>query len=463
MFVAREKELSLMQRFLSHRGAMLVYGLRRVGKSTLVCKAADESKRPYVYFECQKTSKEKNVALLVQLLKDQLDFVDATFDSFLSLIKEFNKRYPDYILIIDEYSLMKQFYFESKKSGYAENADELDSEFQNIIDQHCDHINLIISGSSIHIMKQLTDHKSPLYGRFSDVIALSQFNYLDAKKMMPSLNNVDVVAFYSVFGGSPYVLERLDLTKSLKENICELILEESGKLNVHLRNNVINELENDSELHDILDVIKNGSKRYKEIEEQAHISTSGLLEKKLKKLLELDIIEAKFPIGREGDKKKKYYQIKDNLLKFYYAYVFRQDNRIRLLSPSRYYDLYIEPSIKEFISFRFENIVRDYFSIALSRGQYEDIIDIGSYFTSNSEFDCVMKKNNGKYVVFEVKYYAKPLSFAKQQAEIKQVQSIAGLEVDEIGFVCSAGFESKIDDVRYLSLDDIFFETNPSK
>lgn len=311
-------------------------------------------------------------------------------------------------------------------------------------------------------MKQLTDHKSPLYGRFNDVIALSQFNYLDAKKMMPSLNNADVVAFYAVFGGSPYVLERLDLSRSLKDNICELILEEYGQLNAHLRNNVINELEDDPELHDILDVIKNGSKRYKEIEEQAHIATSGLLEKKLKKLLELDIIKSKFPIGREGDKKKKYYQIKDNLLKFYYAYVFRQDNRIRLLSPSRYYDLYIEPSIREFISFRFENIVRDYFSIALSRGQYEDIVDIGSYFTSSSEFDCVMKKNSGKHAVYEVKYYAKPMSTSKQLEEIKQVKEIKGLDVDEIGFVCSAGFESKLDGVRYVSLSDIFFEPNLS-
>ena len=458
MFVAREKELALMKRFLSRPGALLVYGLRRVGKSTLVCKAADDSKRPYVYFECQKASVEKNVALLVQLLKDQLDFVDASFDSFLPLLKEFNKRYPGYILIIDEYSLMKQFYFESKKSGYAEKADELDSEFQNIIDQHCDHINLIISGSSIHIMKRLTDHNNPLYGRFSDVIALSQFHYLDAKKMTPSLSNIDAVAFYSVFGGSPYVLERLDLSKSLKENICELILDDNGKLNVHLRNNVINELENDPELHDILDVIKNGSKKYKEIEEQAHIATSGLLEKKLKKLLELDIIEAKFPLGKENDKKKKYYQIKDNLLKFYYAYVFRQDNRIRLLSSSRYYDLYIEPSIKEFISFRFENIVRDYFSLAIARGLYEDIVDIGSYFTSNSEFDCVMRKSSGKYVVYEVKYYAKPMSISKQLEEIKQVHSIAGLDVDEIGFVCSAGFEGRLDGVSYLSLDDIYFE-----
>ena len=459
MFVAREKELKIFDEFLSKKGALLVYGLRRVGKTTLIKKAIEDSKRPYVYFECQKINEEKNVALFTDLLKEQLGFIDAEFKTFLSVIKEINKQYPGYIIVIDEYSLIKQYYFQSKKTGMGDRADELDSEFQTIIDQYTSNINLIISGSSIHIMKQLTEHKSPLYGRFIDEISLSQFNYLDSKKMLSHLSNKELIAVYSIFGGSPYVLEKIDETKSLKDNISNLILDENGKLRMHLRNNVINELENDPDLHDILDVIKNGSKKYNEIESQAHIGTAGLLDKKLAKLLELDIIEVKFPIGREGDKKKKYYQIKDNLLKFYYAYVYRQDNRIQLLTPSRYYDLYIEPSIKEFISRRFENVVREYFTIAISKSLYESIVDIGSYFSIDNEFDCVFKKKNGKYSFYEVKYLSKPMKEKEQVEEINQInESVKGLEVDEIGFVCSSGFEKKIDGIKYLELKDIFFE-----
>lgn len=457
MFVAREKELKLINEFLLDKGALLVYGLRRVGKTTLIQKAAKDSKKPFIYFECQKADELKNVLLLVDLLKEQVGFIDAEFNSFLSVIKEFNKLYPGYILIIDEYSLIKQYYFQSKKSGYDEKAEELDSEFQIIIDQHISNINLIISGSSLHIMKQLTEHKNPLYGRFTREIALSQFNYLDSKEMIPNLSIYEWVSFYSIFGGSPYVLERIDTFKSLKQNICELILDENGKLRTHLRNNVINELENDTDLHDILDVIKNGSKKYNEIKEKAHITTAGLLDKRLTKLLELDIIETKFPIGREDDKRKKYYQIKDNLLKFYYAYIFRQDNRINLLTPSRYYDLYIEPSLKEFISRRFENIVRDYFTIAISKGMYEEIVDIGSFFTSDNEYDCVLKKKNGKYSIYEVKYYKNPMTLVEQNKEIEQIKNIVGLDIDEIGFVCSSGFIEENENITYLDIDDIYF------
>ena len=458
MFVGRKKELNTIKEFLASKGALLVYGLRRVGKTTLIDKAVRNNGRPYIYFECQLADEETNVSLFVDLLKEQLGFVDAKFETFLPVFKELNKQFPNYVVVIDEYSLMKQYYFKNKRPNMSENADKLDSEFQSIIDRHINNLNLILSGSSIHIMKQLTDYKNPLYGRFIDKIPLQQFSYLDAKKMLTSVSNRDLISFYSVFGGSPYVLEKINDMKSLKNNICELLLDENGKLRTHLLNNVINKFDNDPDLHDILDVIKNGSKKYKEIEAQAHIQTAGLLDKRLNKLLELDIIEAKFPIGRENDRTKKYYQIKDNLLKFYYAYVFRQENRIKLLSPLRYYDLYIQPSINEFISKRFENIVRNYFTFAISRGQYPDVIDIGSYFTANSEFDCVLKKANGKYAIYEIKFYKNPMSLLEQQEEYRQVQQIKGLNIDEIGFVCSAGFASKSDNFKYLELRDIFFE-----
>ena len=88
MFVAREKELSLINTFLSKKGTLLVYGLRRVGKTTLIQKAVSDSGRPSIYFECQKTDEEKNVSLFVNLLKEQLGFVDAEFKTFLSVFKE---------------------------------------------------------------------------------------------------------------------------------------------------------------------------------------------------------------------------------------------------------------------------------------------------------------------------------------------------------------------------------------
>lgn len=458
MFVGRENELKIISSAIQKPGSLLVYGLRRIGKTTLIKKALDDNNSKYIYFECQKANEQINVNLFIDILKERLDFIDAEFSSFLQVFKELNKRYKGYIFVIDEYSYLKQYYLESKAPETRQMADKIDSEFQNIIDNYLSNINLIMSGSIIHIMETLVEYKSALYGRFNDIIVLKEFSYLDAKKMLMNLSNQEIIAYYSIFGGSPFVLERLDTKKSLKENICELLLKENGALRTHLRNNVINELESDPDLHDILNVIKNGSKKYSEIEDQCNIKTAGLLDKRLKKLIELDIIEAKYPIDKENDKRKKYYLIKDNLLKFYYAYVFRQDNRINLLGEERYYDIYIEPSIKTFISLRFENIVKSYFSLAIKKGLYPNIVDIGSYFTSNNEYDCVIKKKDGTYSIYEVKYYTKKLDSSIIYKEIEQIKEIKGLNITEIGFVSSSGFNSSIEGIKYLDIDDIFFE-----
>lgn len=458
MFVGREKEIEKIKQLIHKKGASIVYGLRRVGKTTLIKKVLNDEGFNYVYFECQKADEKINVSLFVDLLQEKLGFVNAEFDSFLMVFKQLDKLYEKYVFVIDEYSYIKQYYLESKKSETKQLAEQIDSEFQNIIDDYLNNNCLILSGSSIHIMERLLEHGSPLYGRFNDKIDLKQFNYLDAKKMFPLLSNEQFIPFYSVFGGSPYVLERVDETKSLKENICDLILSEDGMLRTHLNSNVINELQGDPDLNNILDVLKNGSKKYNEIENQCHIVTSGLLDKRLKKLLELDIIEVRYLIGKDNDKRKKYYQIKDNLLKFYYAFVFRQDNRISLLGENRFYDLYVEPSLKNFISRRFENMVRDYFSLAVKKGMYPDIIDIGSFFTNNGEFDCVLKKNNGAYSIYEVKYYSKPIKDYEIKKEIIQIDEIKQyLTIDEIGFVCSSGYEKKTPGITYLDLNDIFF------
>lgn len=460
MFVARERETKILNDFLKENKALLIYGLRRVGKTTLIKNVLKNSEKNYVYFECLKADERTNVSLFVNLLKEQIGFIDAKFEDFLSVFKLLNRDYKDYVFVIDEYSYLKQYYLESKKSETKLIAEKIDSEFQNIIDNYLDNIHLIMSGSSIHIMDKLQDHNCPLYGRFYKSLCLKPFNYLEAYELFTGVLKKEYISYYSVFGGSPYVIEKVDPDKTLKENICELLLDEDGILRNHIKHNVLNELEQDPDLNNVLSAIKNGIKRYGDIENICQIKTPGLLDKRLKKLIDLDIIDVKYSIGKENDKKKKYYYIKDNLLKFYYAYIYREENRINYLSSERYYDLYIAKSINEFISLRFENIVRDYFSIAIRKGMYEEIIDIGSLFTQNGEFDCVIKNKNNKYMIYEVKYLNKPLKIEDMKKEIYQIKNIKGLKVEKVGFVSSSGFAEKLPDVEYLNLNSLFFEEN---
>ncbi len=96
MFVGREHELNTIKNFLQNPGSLLIYGLRRIGKTTLIKKALNDYNHNYVYFECQKASEQTNVNLFIDILKEQLNFVDAKFDTFLQVFKELDKHYKGY-------------------------------------------------------------------------------------------------------------------------------------------------------------------------------------------------------------------------------------------------------------------------------------------------------------------------------------------------------------------------------
>ena len=456
MFVGREIEKNKINNFIENQKSMLVYGLRRVGKTTLITETLDESNVDYIYFECEKASEETNVSSFIGLINEKYSESYGKYDKFEEIIYQFGKHHQSVVIVIDEYSYIKEYYLTSKKTNSNQKALELDSEFQKIIDNMLFSNKLVICGSSISIMSELLEYGNPLHGRFDLVINLKPFFYLEVKEMFPKLTNQEIVKLYAVFGGSPYVLSKYNDKKSFEDNIYVQLLDKDGDVYRHIKNNVLGELEKDPDLNTILNVVKNGSKKYGDIEQLMPQSSSGLLDKQLKKLLDLNILEKKYLIGYEGDKRKAYYELKDNLLKFYYAYIFREENRISLLGANRYYEAYISKSINEYISRRFENIVKEYFSLMVKRGKYPSIIDLGTYFTSNNEYDCVYKKKDGTYGFYEAKYLKKPLSKGEMLKEIDQINGIKGITVSEIGFVCSSGFETKLPNVEYLELQDIF-------
>ena len=456
MFVGRKKEINELSKYIDNNKSILVFGLRRVGKTTLIKEVMKRNDRNYVYYECIKASESQNVSYFIELLKEKISFPNLVFNDFLSIFNYLNKNYSNYTFIIDEYSYLKEYYITSKKQGSQQEALRIDSSFQKIIDEYLENNSLVLCGSSISIMKGLIDYNSPLYDRFSYILHLKEFSYYDLKYFFPNLDNKKLIEIYSIFGGSPNVLNMLSKDNSLEDNIKDLLLDENSKVRNHITINVISELYKDSDLNTILNIIKNGTKNYSDISNRSKIETSGLLDKKLKKLVELDLIERVYPINMENNNKKCQYEIKDNLLKFYYTYVYGKESILSLYGKERFYSEHVEKSLNEFISRRFERIVRDYFAISIKNGKYKDIINIGSYFSCDSEFDCVLKKSDSSYIVFEVKYYDKPISAFLQRKEITSIEKIKGINVTEIGFVASNGVEEKIEGIKYLELDDLF-------
>jgi len=454
MFVGRTKELKELKEELSNwkrRTVVLVYGKRRVGKSTLIREASSAFDGIVINYMCVTSTFEGNLELIYKSVCEALSLPAIHFESLFGMMDYLKQSGRKILLILDEYPYLKQT---RKKS-------EVDSYMQVIIDNLPENVKLILCGSYITVMKELLEEDNPLFGRFSLIQHIRDFDYYDSSKFYPDLPVTEKIAFYSVFGGSPFVLEQLDTKKTLKENIIRLLLPETGIVRIHIENTLLREIQKTFDSR-ILESLANGKKRYTEIRNWLNTQETGLLDKQLRILLDMETIIKTEPINRRGDKKKQFYEITDNLLRFYFAFIFGRAGTISRIGFEQYYKQNIDGPVTQYISRRFEGIVLQYFHRISVSGKYPDIDDFGCYWyddpatKTNGEFDCVIKRAGNQFVFFECKYYVKKMTLAECEQEEQQLKEIKGIQVAGIGFVAANGFSFKRNRFILLEGKDLY-------
>lgn len=451
MFIGREKELTLLQQDYIGK-AVMVYGKRRVGKTTLIQKALENCQHQTVYYECSKGAMQDNIDGLVrELARVKMLPVPLNFSTLQDVFIYLNALPKKIVVVIDEYPYLKK----------ATDSATVDSIFQNIIDNRLSNIELVLSGSHIGMMKDLLQERNALYGRFAVTIKLNELNYLDAARFYPDRTPYDKVAHYAVFGGSPFVNQALNPAATLRENVISTILNPVSAVYLYASQLLLSDYSVKINAERIFSVIGNGKKRYTEIEDKLDVKKTGNLSKQIKSLTELEIVSRNSPINKIGDNKKATFEINDNLLRFYFTFIYKNASALQVLGAEAFYDEYVAPTLTDFISRRFEGICRDYFNLQVRSGKLKGVRNIGSYYyddpvhRKNGEFDVALELADG-YAIYEAKYYAQPMTLDEIRREAQQVANIKELAVKQLGFIAINGFVEQEKPYTYLDGNDIF-------
>lgn len=451
MFIGREKELTLLHQDYIGK-AVMVYGKRRVGKTTLIQKALENCQYQTVYYECSKGAMQDNIDGLVrELVRVKILPVPLNFSTLQDVFIYLNALPKKIVVVIDEYPYLKK----------ATDSATVDSIFQNIIDNRLSNIELILSGSHIGMMKDLLQERNALYGRFAVTIKLNELNYLDAARFYPDRTPYDKVAHYAVFGGSPFVNQALNPAATLRENVISTILNPVSAVYLYASQLLLSDYSVKINAERIFSVIGNGKKRYTEIEDALGVKKTGNLAKQIKTLTDLEILSRNIPINKPNDNKKATYELSDNLLRFYYTYVYKNASAFQVLDAETFYDEYIAPVLTDFIARRFEDICREYFSLQVRSGQMNGVRSIGSYYPDTAvrcdskEFPIAVELADG-YAVYLPKYSAHPMTLDEIHREVQQVANIKELVVKQLGFIAINGFVEQEKPYTYLDGNDIF-------
>jgi len=452
MFLCRNNEINDLKNVLKSSGkAIILYGKRRVGKTSLLKEIMKDE--PCIYYECLKDSLESNILSFKDSLSRSGYIIPnyVSFSSFIDVFEYIESVNKKVNVIIDEYPYLKEM----------TNPNTVDTMFQKIIDSVLKNCNLILCGSSVKIMNELLTEGNPLFGRFALIINLPELNYVEVSGFYPDKTIYEKIAFYSCFGGSPYVNECINPVLSLKENIINLFLDEKNPVFNYADNVLISDATNILQAKRIVSVLGNSKEKYSKLEEKLDKEKTGKINTALKSLLELGIVKKVFPINTPTDIKKSYYEINDNAIRFFYTYVQNSRSALITIGKNLFYDSYIAPSIDTYISHRFEEQVRMYFSLLAHKGCLSDVKNIGTYYfdnpeeKSNGEFDVALEKADG-YEIYEVKYRKDPLNFDIVEKEIKQIEKINAINITKIGFVNPCGFSFKNDDYDLIDGNNLY-------
>ncbi len=319
MFVGREDELDTLGRQYERRGFKMVvlYGRRRVGKTTLVDHFVRN--RRALYFTAQQKSDAINLRAFSQAVYRFFGMPEGagaflSWSDALSYVADRASRdEAGFVFVFDEFPYA------------AEACPSLPSALQLAIDHGFSGTNvlMILCGSNEGFMEsEVLGVKSPLYGRRTAQIRLKPFDYYDAARMLPGhLTCQERVQYYSAFGGTPYYLAQIDPSASFESNIAELFFNVSGLLYEEPLMLLRQELREPALYHSVLDAVASGRTNPKGIAEAAGVDPNAA-GRYLKTLEDLGIVEREVPLGESpGRTRRSKYALADPFFSFWYRFV----------------------------------------------------------------------------------------------------------------------------------------------
>lgn len=354
MFIGRERELASLKDFYEKDGIgmTVIYGRRRIGKSTLIAEFVKDKK--VIFYTATKVGKDRNLELFSKQVTDLFlsGIEDISFHTIEAVFDFINKNISDekVILVIDELPY------------WAEKDEALLSILQKYMDTvwHDKNLKIILCGSALSFMEnKVLSEKSPLFGRRDSQIKLDAFDYLDAAKFVPDYSNEDKAICYGITGGVAKYLSMIDSSKSLDENIIKLYFRTDGYLYDETRNLLTQEFSDITLVNNIIEQIASGQNTINIIANKTGEKESTILYS-LEKLISIGLVEKKKCITEEKNKKKTQYILKDHMFKFWYEFIPKATSVIEMGQGELYYHKAVKPVLHSYMGSVFEDMCRYY-------------------------------------------------------------------------------------------------------
>lgn len=408
-FVDRIQEMNTLEKEYNRieSSFVIVYGRRRVGKTSLINEFIQHHEVFNLYFLATQESEFHNLSAFKMQVAEKtnnelLKSADVDWLNVLKILADYKTKERK-IIVFDEFQYL----------GNSNTA------FPSIIQKAWDtflkdaNIMLILSGSLITLMKQQTlEYSSPLYGRRTAQIKLKQISFSHYGEFFPSMPEENLIPFYAVTGGVPKYVESFENSTDVYEAIRTNILNKQSYLYEEPYFLLQNEVSEIGSYFSIIRAIAMGNHKLAEISTYLKIKQTSLT-KYLKILIDLDLIEREVPVTEKNPEKSKMglYRITDNFISFWFQFVYPYRSFLER-GDEDYIKIQLQKMfVPNYVSFIYEEICREKMWKFASDGIWDFHFDrLGRYWGPIcGEVDILaIDTTGGNMIIGECKYSNTP-------------------------------------------------------
>lgn len=414
-FYDREKEIGFLRktREMAEKSACftVVTGRRRIGKTTLITKAYEDT--PFVYFFVARKAEADLCEVFLEEISEKLGVPmlgsSKHFSDIFRYLMQLSQK-QSFTLVIDEF----QDFYRVNKAVF--------SEMQDIWDTYekTSHINLIVCGSIYSMMQKIfKDQKEPLYGRNTGELKVKPFLPSVLKQIMrdakPEYSKEDLLAMFAFTGGvAKYVNQLVDAGALDKDSMIRHVISANSTFLNEGKNNLIEEFGKDYGTYfSILSCIARGKNTRSEIEDVIGKEIGGYLTNLEK---DYELIAKRQPLFEKSVTKNVRYELDDVFYSFWFRFVFKYSYIIEIENYAKLQEIVL----RDYNTFSGLMLERYFYRVAVESEKYTRL---GRWWDrrGENEIDLIAEDELTNHVTFfEIKRQKDEISMGvlKQKAEV---------------------------------------------
>jgi len=414
MFVGRTHELDLIRRRLADRSKaqlIVIYGRRRIGKSTLIRQAVSSEKR-VLYFE---GIEGENTRVQIDQFLDDLALQTGRVRLGARTWREVFQGVGEiiqsgrWVLVFDEFPWMG--------AGRTAIVSQLKLHWDRWTRNP--EVALFLCGSVASFMVRHVVHSKALHNRKTLEMCLGPLFPWEAGLFIPKRSPREKAQLFMCLGGVPKYLEQIDPRRSVEQNLNRLCFTAGGFFVEEYETLFKEQFRSLKVYASVVAELARSPASLSELGRRIGIARGGGFRDQLQNLVRAQFVREYIPIaiGKSAGTRTRMYRLADPFLGFYFRYI--HDNRDLISRNRKGENLFrsiVGPSLHQFNGLAFERLgeasldrILDRLGIGLT-----DVMRMGAYFRQTRtrgaglQIDWLIVRRDGVWNLLELKYLNEP-------------------------------------------------------